>query len=81
MDWRQDTVTESSSNISVLNEQVLGMLREVRSFKDTDCRGTVGLKGSRCGLRESEPTQVSSIELDMLGCDGECIVLRVGGIQ
>ena len=81
MDWGQDTITESSSNISVVNEQVLGVLREVWSFKDTDGRGTVGLEGSWCGLRKSEPCQVSAVELDLLGCDGESIVLCVSGIQ
>jgi len=81
MDRSQDSITEGCSNIAVVNEEVLGILREVRSFKNTDGRSTVGFERSWCGLRESEPSQVSSIELYFLGCDGECIVFSMSRVQ
>jgi len=50
MDRSQDSITEGGSNIAVVNEEILGILREVRSFKNTDSRSTVGFERSWCGL-------------------------------
>ena len=53
----------------------------MRRFEDTDGGGTVGLERCWGELRISEPGEVGSIELDVFGCDRECVVLRVGRIE
>ena len=38
-----DTVMISSANITILNEKILRILREVRGVHDADSRSTIGL--------------------------------------
>jgi hypothetical protein len=65
MDRSDDVVMISSAHVTILDEKILGILREVGSVHDTDSRGTVSLERSRIYLRISEPGQVRAIELDM----------------
>ncbi len=53
----------------------------MRGFKNTDSWGTVGLEWCWGKLWVSEPGEVGSVELDVFGCDRECVVLGVGRIE
>ena len=69
------------ANAAILDEQVLGIFGEVRSQEDTEGGGTVGLKRSRVFLRISEPSEVGTVELDVLRGDGERVVLRMSWVE
>ena len=81
MNWSEDLVMVGLANAAILDEQVLGILWEVRSQEDTEGRGTVGLKGSGVFLRISEPSEVGTVELDVLRGDGERVVLRMSWVE
>ena len=70
------------TDAAILDEQVLGILGEVRGHEDTEGGCAVGLKGSRVCLRISEPSEVGTVELDVLFCcNGERVVLRMGRVD
>ena len=81
MDGNKDLVMISRADITILDQEVLGVLWKVRGFKDTDSWGTVGLEWCWGKLWVSEPGEVGSVELDVFGCDRECVVLGVGRIE
>ena len=81
MDRSKDLVMISRADITILDQEVLGVLGKVRGFKDTDSWGTVGLEWCWGKLWVSEPGEVGSVELDVFGCDRECVVLGVGRIE
>ena len=53
----------------------------MRRFEDTDGGCTVGLERCWGKLWISKPGEVGPIELDVFGCDRECVVLGVGRIE
>ena len=55
----------SSAHVTILDEKILGILREARSVHDTDSWGTVSLERSWISLRISEPGEVRAVELDI----------------
>ena len=71
MNWSEDLVMVGLANAAILDEQVLGILWEVRSQEDTEGRGTVGLKGSGVVLRISEPSEEPSF-LMVISCWKMC---------
>ena len=81
MNWSEDLVMVGLANAAILDKQVLGILWKVRSQEDTEGRGTVGLKGSGVFLRISEPSEVGTVELDVLRGDGERVVLRMSWVE
>ncbi len=81
MNRKKDLVTISRADITILDQEVLGVLGEVRGFKDTDSWGTVGLEWCWGKLWISEPGEIGAIELDVFDCDRECVVLGVGRIE
>jgi len=81
MDGNKDLVMISRADITILDQEVLGVLGKVRGFKDTDSWGTVGLEWCWGKLWVSEPGEVGSIELYVFGCDRECVVLGVVGLS
>ena len=81
MNRKKDLVTISRADITILDQEVLGVLGEVRGFKDTDSWGAVGLEWCWDKLWISEPGEIGAIELDVFDCDRECVVLGVGRIE
>jgi len=81
MDRSDDLVMIGFADIAVLYKQILRIPREVRSHQDTKGRGAIVLERSWGVLRVPEPSEIMAIELDMFCGNGECIVLRVGGID
>ena len=69
------------SDAAILDEQVLGVLWKVRDHEDTEGGCAIGLKGSRVFLRISEPSEVGTVELYVLCCNGERVVLRMGRVD
>ena len=65
-----DAVGHGLSDIAVLDEEVLGVLREERGSGHPDGRGTVGPDDCEGFLRESDPVHVVSVVLDVLVGDG-----------
>ena len=53
----------------------------MRRFEDTDGGCAVGLERCWGKLWISKPGELGSIELDVFGCDRECVVLGVGRIE
>jgi hypothetical protein len=77
-DWTwYKSVFISNTHVTILDEKILRILREVRSVHDTDSWGTVSLERSRICLRISEPGQVYAVELDMFDSVVEGIVFGV----
>ena len=81
MDGSEDLITIGFTDAAILDEQVLGVLGEVRGHEDTEGGCAVGLKGSRVFLRISEPSEVGTVELDVFCCNGERVVLRMGRVD
>ena len=77
MDRSDGVVMISSAHVTILDEKILGILREARSVHDTDSWGTVSLERSRIYLRISEPGEVRAVELDMFNSVVEGIVFGV----
>ena len=50
MNWSEDSVTIGRADIAILDQEVLGIFGEVRSFKDANSRGTVCLERGRSKL-------------------------------
>ena len=75
MDRSENSVTEGSSDVAILDQQVLGVLWELRSFEDADGWGTVRLKWCWARLRITKPGQVCAIELDLFRRDSVRVVL------
>jgi hypothetical protein len=69
-----DAVGHGLSDIAVLDEEVLGVLREERGNCHPDGRGTVGPDDGEGFLRESDPVHEVSVVLDVLDTDGEIFV-------
>ena len=65
-----DVVGHGLPDIAVLDEEVLGVLREERSSGHPDGRGTVGPDNGEGFLRESDPVHEVSVVLDVLDGDG-----------
>ena len=81
MDGSEDLITLGFADAAILDEQVLGVLGEVKGHEDTEGGCTVGLKGSRVFLRISEPSEVGTVELDVFCRNGERVVLRMGRVD
>ena len=81
MNGSEDLIMIGFTDTAILDEQVFGVLRKVRGHEDTEGGCTVGLKWSRVFLRVSEPSEVGAVELYVLGCNGERIVLRMGRVD
>ena len=60
MDRSENSVTEGSSDVAILGQQVLGVLWELRSFDDADGWVTVRLKRCWARLRITKPGQVGA---------------------
>ena len=78
MNRKKDSVTICRADITILDQEVLGVLGEMRGFEDAYSWCTVGLKRSWGELWVSEPGEVAAVELDVFSGDRECIVLGVG---
>jgi len=76
VDGSEDLITLGFADAAILDEQVLGVLGEVKGHEDTEGGCTVDLKGSRVFLRISEPSEVGTVELDVFCRNGERVVLR-----
>ena len=50
MDRGENSVTESSSDVAILDQQVLGVLWELRSFEDADGWGQIEDNQARSGM-------------------------------
>ena len=48
MNRKKDPITISRADIAILDQEVLGVLGEMRGFEDADSWGTVGLERSCC---------------------------------
>ena len=81
MNRGEDLVVIGLTDAAILDEQVLRILWKVRSQEDTEGRGAVGLKGSGVFLWVSEPSEVGTVELDVLRGDGERVVLRMSWVE
>ena len=75
MDWSDNFSMEGSSDVAVLDQQVFGVLWELRSFENADGWGTVRLEWCWARLRVTKPGQVSTVELDLFRRDGVRVVL------
>ena len=69
MNRKENPVTISCADIAILDQDVLGVLGEMRGFEDAYSWGTVGFERSWGELWISEPG------------DRECVVLGMGGIE
>ena len=81
MNRSEDLVVVGLTDTAILDEQVLGIFGEVWSKEDTEGGSTVGLKGSGVFLWISEPSEVGTVELDVLRGDGERVVLRMSWVE
>ena len=75
MNRSEDSVMEGGSDIAILDQQVLGVLWEVRSFEDADGWSTVRLERCRARLSIAKSSQISAIELDIFRRNSECVAL------
>ena len=72
-----DTIGHGLPDIAVLDEEVLGVLREERGSGNPDGRGTVGPDDGEGVLRESNPVHEVSVVLDVLDTDGVAMEFAV----
>ena len=75
MDRSDNSFTEGSSDVAILDQQVLGVLWELLSFEDADGWGAVRLKRCWATLGITKSGQVSAIELDLFRRDSVRVVL------
>ena len=80
MNRGEDLVTIGFAYIAVLHEEILGVLRKRWSREDAESWSTVVLEGSGLKLLVSEPSQIATIEFDVLGSNRERIVFRVSRV-
>jgi len=78
---KENPVTISCADIAILDQDVLGVLGEMRGFEDAYSWGTVGFERSWGELWISEPGKIAAVELDVFSGDQECVVLGMGGIE
>jgi hypothetical protein len=72
---KENPVTISCADIAILDQDVLGVLGEMRGFEDAYSWGTVGFERSWGELWISEPGKTAAVELDVFSGDRECVVL------
>ena len=81
MNRKENPVTISCADIAILDQDVLGVLEEMRGFEDAYSWGTVGFERSWGELWISEPGKIAAVELDVFSGDRECVVLGMGEIE
>jgi hypothetical protein len=81
MNRNKDLVTLSRADITILDQEILGVPGEMWGFDNADSWGTVGLERSWGELWVSEPGEIAAVEFDVFSGDRECAVLRMGRIE